>query len=139
MAMELLRAAKRGKVVQHSVSHDLESIALVFGYTVMRHTHNVPGCPDSIRKLFDTFYGGVTVTEIIEHRRDQQPLIWLVDADRDLGEFVKRNVSPAIRQLMLKLRSKIHDISDAMVHDVFVCFTTFFMPHSYSQLVLRML
>ena len=37
MALALLEAVKRKKPLEHTPSHDLESIIYVLGYTVLRH------------------------------------------------------------------------------------------------------
>ena len=121
MALELLRAAKNGKAVEHTVSHDLESIALVFGYTVMRHTLNIPGCPPSILELFNTIYGAVTVSEIIQKRKSQQPLTWLEDTEDDLDDFMKQTASLSMIQLMYNLGVAIHSVNDAVSRNKLVC------------------
>ncbi|KAH9935469.1 uncharacterized protein B0H18DRAFT_1101224 [Fomitopsis serialis] len=109
MALELLQAVHAGIPMPHHSAHDLESIAYVLGYTVLRRLVTTPGCPESLDKVFDTHFGGMTVEAIIYERANgPQPLSWAYrHKDDQIKQFALEHMSYALNTLFRSLRRKL--------------------------------
>ncbi|KAI0726266.1 hypothetical protein C8Q72DRAFT_784068 [Fomitopsis betulina] len=69
MALPLLAALMSGASVEHTASHDLESIAYLLGYTVLRRLVMTPDCPISLDQVLAKCFGQPTVGGILDNRK----------------------------------------------------------------------
>ncbi|KAI0711881.1 hypothetical protein C8Q72DRAFT_984008, partial [Fomitopsis betulina] len=105
-ALPLLAALMSGASVEHTASHDLESIAYLLGYTVLRRLVMTPGCPIILDQVLEDCFGQPTVGGILQNRQYQGPLEWIYasEADYDRRGFVKKWTSSIMRGLFQQLR-----------------------------------
>ncbi|KAH9935473.1 uncharacterized protein B0H18DRAFT_413416 [Fomitopsis serialis] len=114
MALELLRAVQAGTRVPRRSSYDLESIAYVLGYTVLRRLVSIPGCPESLDKAFVDHFGGVTITDIIQQRiAGPQPLAWMYHGDEERKVFVRKHLSKPLSMVITALQEKLKKAHEA--------------------------
>ena len=106
MALPLLAALMSGASVEHTASHDLESIAYLLGYTVLRRLVMTPGCPIILDQTLAKCFGQPTVDGILDNRESRGPLRWINadEADYDRRLFVKTWTSSIMRSLFKQLR-----------------------------------
>lgn len=102
MASGLLDAIRKNSPLEHTASHDLESIAYVLGYAVLRSFVILPDCPMVLKAYFNTTFGGMNITEIINARAGRQPLSW-PSQHLEQRDFLKKHMSFALASLMRKL------------------------------------
>ena len=109
MALPLLAALMSGASVEHTASHDLESIAYLLGYTVLRRLVMTPDCPISLDQVLAKCFGQPTVGGILDNRESQGPLRWINadEADYDRRLFVKTWTSSIMRGLFDELQDTL--------------------------------
>ncbi|KZT68909.1 hypothetical protein DAEQUDRAFT_757301 [Daedalea quercina L-15889] len=122
MALELLQGIKDKEVIQHTQVHDLESIAYVLGYTVLRRLINTPLCPETLNQGFCQYFGGMSVQDIINQRIDRQPLSWISPNKVTTSDsavinerfaFISKHVSRPLGEVLFGLEEKFEAIRRA--------------------------
>ncbi|KZT66586.1 hypothetical protein DAEQUDRAFT_758692 [Daedalea quercina L-15889] len=120
MALQLLQAVHDEAIIPHVAAHDLESIANVLGYTVLRRLVSTPDCPESLEKVFKTVFGGTTVPMIAGVRYygeggvHDNPLSWAYRDHRDIqrAQFTAAHISSPLAVLLYDLQFKVKEAYD---------------------------
>lgn len=109
MVIGLLDAIRNNSPLEHTSSHDLESIAYVLGYAVLRSLVCLPDCPEVLKAYFNIMFGGMNIMDIINTREGGHPLAWPAKHALEEKDTLRKHISYPLASVMSKLRHTIHN------------------------------